>query len=448
MSNNPYGILQSDLEFSQIKYENQLKYLDENLILTNSGQLRTFKDMSMSANFSRRYYAEVTNRTNTIYSLSQDDKLKAVFLTITLNGCFRDALKGDFSRFTAIDRRTLPPLIKRKIDNKEAFSIRDLIFILNYQWDIFSSRQVFRGIKKMYIRTFEPHKKDGVPHIHALLYIPKDIIPKALQTYKDIFNATMNVTQNHKKLTKEQIKNGEINGFQWSLHNPTGYVMKYIQKTFLNLNKENTLDHLSAWYIKHKVRRFITSRSTIPLWVYRKIFFIEKDLYTLTEMLKNENSVIEWDFDMKYIRFSNAITLQSLEYKNGYYEYKINGRLIKSKEYEKTSQVFDKPCLRSQSNNELPKFVPVLDAFDRQIGFTNGYKFTDKLKPQLSKLSDMQLFEYFKTLDIENDLSLNPHHYIHVNNELVKRGFYGFDTLDFDCFNTEFDIKEFENERY
>ncbi len=436
------------MELSQLKYNKQLEYLNSNEILTQSGQFKTFKDVTMSANFSPRYYAEVANRANTIYSLAQDVRFKPVFLTITLNGCFRDALKGDFSRFTPNDRRTLPPLLKLKIDRNEAFSIRDLIFALNYQWDIFSSRNVFRGVKKMYIRAFEPHKKDGVPHIHALLYIPASLIPKALETYKSVFNAPMNITQDINRLTKEQIANGEINGFQWTINNPTGYVMKYIQKTFLNLNKKQELDELSSWYIVHKVRRFLTSRSTIPLWVYRKIFFIENDLHTLTEMLSEPRSIIEWDYELKYIRFSNAYTGQELEYKNGYYEYKIGGRVVKSRYYEKSPcKVSDKPCMKKRKDYNLPKFTPVFNKNNKQIGFYNGYIFAEKLTPQISKLSDLELFNYFKTLDIENDLSINHHHYVHVNNELVKRGFYGFERLSFESYSSEFNIKDFKNDQ-
>ncbi len=443
MSYNLYGISDIDIAVAQLKYDKQLEYLKSNVILTNTGQFKSFEDISLSANFSKRYYAEVANRTNTIYSLAQDFKLKPVFLTITLNGCFRDALKGDFSRFTSKDRILLPNLLKLKIQRNEAFTIRDLVFVLNYQWDIFSSRQVFRGIKKMYIRTFEPHKKDGVPHIHALLYIPSNIIPKALETFKDVFNATMNITQNPNRLTSEQIKNGEINGFQWTLNNPTGYVMKYIQKTFINLQEKKQLDNLSSWYVIHKVRRFITSRSTIPLWVYRKIFFIEKDLHTLTEMLTDKNSIIEWDFDLKYIRFSNSYTMQELEYKNGYYEYKINGRVINKKELEKSYKTSLKPTF-TKKDNKLPKYVPVFQN-DSQVGFYNGYRFTEKLKPMISKFTDLELFNYFKDLDIE-DVSLNLHHYVHVNNELVKRGFYGFEKMSFDSFNTDFDIEDILHE--
>lgn len=432
MSNNPFGITPQFLEFAQVKLDNQNKYLEENQILTQNGQIRTFKDFSFSANLSKRYYAEVTNRTNTIYSLAQDYKLKPVFLTITLNGCFRDALKGDYTRFKSSDKRVLPQLIKRKINNKEALTIRDLIFVLNYQWDIFSSRHCFRNIKKMYIRTFEPHKKDGVPHIHALLYVPSSIIPSALQTYKNIFNAQMNITQNPNRLSQEQIKNGEINGFQWSINNPTGYVMKYIQKTFINFKENDKLDELSAWYVIYKVRRFLTSRSTIPLWVYRKIFFIEKDLHCLTQMLHDENSNIEWDIETNYIRFSSSLLNSELIYSNGIYEYKINNRVIKKKELKQSTQVFDKPCVKQKYN--LKPFIPVFQN-EQIIGYTRGGKFFQDIKEHVSQKTDMELYNYFINLDLD-DKKTNIHHYAHIQNMLCDKGFL-FDKVKLDYYDID-----------
>lgn len=432
MSRNPFGITPQFLKYAQIKLDKQNKYLEENHVLTGNGQFRTFKDFSFSANLSSRYYAEVTNRCNTIYSLAQDHKLKPVFLTITLNGCFRDALKGDFSRFTAKDRKVLPQLIKRKMSNKEAFSIRDLVFILNYQWDIFSSRHCFRKIKKMYIRTFEPHKKDGVPHIHALLYLPASIIPSAFETYKDIFNAPMNITQNPKRLSPEQIQNGEINGFQWTISNPTGYVMKYIQKTFINFQKSDKLDELSAWYVIHKVRRFLTSRSTVPLWVYRKIFFIEKDLHTLTSLMEDENANIEWDSEINYIRYSNPILNTELIYQGGMYEYSVNGRVIKKKELEETSQVFNKPCMRKKPYIDVP--IPVIQD-DSILGYQKGKNFYKTIRPNVNKLSHMALYKYFKSLDE----SVNLHHYAYVNNLLHAKGFQGFKKVDIDYYENMYE---------
>ncbi len=46
--------------------------------------------------------------------------------------------------------------------------------------------------------------------------------------------------------------------------------MKYILKSFQN-SKDNTLDDVGYWYAKNKILRFTTSRSLLPLKIYRLI---------------------------------------------------------------------------------------------------------------------------------------------------------------------------------
>lgn len=159
----------------------------------------------------------------------------------------------------------------------------------------------FKDLKKLYIRSFELHK-NGVPHIHALLYIPHYVFDFAFLSFKDIFSAPRNLKQS-KFLSQKQKMNGEINGFQWSLNHPTGYVMKYIYKTFIDLSKTDKLDYLSAWYVKYKVRRFLTSKNQVPLRIYRKLNAFKKDYYHLCRFVDDENALCEWDFQKKYFLF-------------------------------------------------------------------------------------------------------------------------------------------------
>lgn len=229
-----YGLSEYDLKICNEKLESQRAYLSQFFYKSNfTGEFRSFLDLSTSANFSKKYYAEVLNRCNLLNSYVFDYDLIPVFLTITLNGCFRKALNGDFGSFKTADKKFFDYALKYKFEHNQAFNIRDLINLLNRQWNLFVMRlhRKYENLTKFYIRCFEPHKKDGVPHIHALLYIPKYAFDYVFKTYKDLFNAPQNLKQVN-KLSKEQIDNGEINGFQWSLNNPTGYLMKYIYKIF------------------------------------------------------------------------------------------------------------------------------------------------------------------------------------------------------------------------
>ena len=411
-----YGISKLDLIIAQDKLDAQRNYLLSQGFVNALGECRNFLDISMSANFSLKYYAEVANRVNTIASFSIDYEQSPVFLTITLNGCFRNALRGDYSKFTALDRKYLPDYLKSKVREGIKMSIRDLVAILNHQWRLYFRRfnAKFRGIDYSYIRCFEPHKKDGVPHIHALFYVPAHVIPYMLKIYKDLFNAPQNLRTN--AITPEQAKNGEINGFQTSIYNPSGYVMKYIQKTFINLNETQNLDELSAWYVKYKVRRFISSRSKVPLWVYRKINFISsfQDFYHLCDIKNDEDSVIEWDYLSNYIYINMPRRKESLIYDNGKLEHYICGRLMNSYDlqkpkFESSSYRVDGKCPTSDDINdqvERKRFNEWLD-----------FVFYKKNKPA-SRMKDYELVAYYQSLDKQN---CNIQHLAYIENLMIDR---------------------------
>ena len=395
-----YGVSDDDLKEAKNKLARQAKWLaSQEYISDVTGELRTFLDFTMSANHSKKYYAEVWNRTNTISDFMLNHNHRIAFLTITLNGCFRRALNGDYSRFKSQDEKKLSPEFFEKKLKNEPCSIKDLVDLLNYQWLAFVKRffSYLKGAKHFYIRAFEPHK-DGVPHIHALISYPKEIHEKVLQAYKDIFNAPQNLKSTY--LSKEQVKNGEINGFQWSINNPAGYVLKYINKSFINCLKNKELNHQQAWYIKYKVRRFTTSRHQIPLWIYRKINFFKKDFYNLCLLKDHSDWFCEWDYSSQYFRLSNIKTTELINYENGILEYSIQGKIIHR--YEK----------------KIPK-KPQRQKIDLRT-----YDEKDKkpfgrweCRKPINRMKDYEFLEYFKALAISN----SPHYALCVN-ELIKRG--------------------------
>ena len=395
-----YGVSDDDLKEAKNKLALQSKWLESQEYISDvTGELRTFLDFTMSANHSKKYYAEVWNRTNTISDFMLNHNHRIAFLTITLNGCFRRALNGDYSRFKSQDEKKLSPEFFEKKLKNEPCSIKDLVDLLNYQWLAFVKRffSYLKGAKHFYIRAFEPHK-DGVPHIHALISYPKEIHEKVLQAYKDIFNAPQNLKSTY--LSKEQVKNGEINGFQWSINNPAGYVLKYINKSFINCLENKELNHQQAWYIKYKVRRFTTSRHQIPLWIYRKINFFKKDFYNLCLLKDHSDWFCEWDYSSQYFRLSNIKTTELINYENGILEYSIQGKIIHR--YEK----------------KIPK-KPQRQKIDLRT-----YDEKDKkpfgrweCRKPINRMKDYEFLEYFKALAISN----SPHYALCVN-ELIKRG--------------------------
>ena len=391
------------------------------------GEVRNLLDFSMSANLSRKYYAEVANRVNTFGSFAIDYAQRPVFLTITLNGCFRGALAGDYSKFRDKDMKFLPTEVKYKVRQGSALTIGDLCAILNYQWHLLIMRynRHFKGVTRSYIRCFEPHKKDGVPHIHALLFVPGHTIDFLRRIYKDIFYAPQNLRVN--AISREQIANGETNGFQTSINNPAGYVMKYIQKTFINFNQTEELDDLAAWYVKHKVRRFLTSRSNVPLWVYRKINFIVtmQDFYHLNNFKNDHDSyrMLLWVISRHY----------------------ACDRLINS--YDRK-----KPPQKSTSQSIKPELDVWVDAWYVREGEKikrEAMKKRGEFKKPPLWMKNYELYNYYSKLDKKN---CNIQHLAYVENIMLDRGLNSFtkknekhdlNNLDLEDF-IERDLREYE----
>ena len=109
-----YGITKSDVKFYTKKLAYQENYMSNTSFTTPPGQEKTLLEVSMSANHSPRYYAEVTNKINTMATimLTQFEYIP-IFITITLDGFFRDFLKGDYRRYNK-NKAKYEPLIPNK----------------------------------------------------------------------------------------------------------------------------------------------------------------------------------------------------------------------------------------------------------------------------------------------------------------------------------------------
>jgi len=338
-----YGIKKQDLKYIQNKHLFQKNYLKDNFFTSSTGQIKTLLDVSFSANHSKRYYNEMINKINTINDIisSSDTEYTPVFITATLDGYFRDFLKGNFKRFLAkkytnTELKKLIPNNERfghlieKIKEEKKFTIKDLYNVLNFQIYRFQSSQKYRAINKQgfkahYIRVAEPHKKDGVPHIHMMLYIPSQFKMSLLAVFKDYFPAPQNLKKRRlfDKKTKKVLKvyeDGQINGFQWDIDSAPAYILKYLFKSFLDVESGAEIDELQAWYIKHRILRCITSHSITPAWVYRKMFALDNDWFYLTDIAKT--GTCEWSKEDDYICFQDENN-RVLQYEKGVYKLKV-----------------------------------------------------------------------------------------------------------------------------
>lgn len=85
MNKNTYGLTADDLKQMRDKIDKQRNYLENNHFHTVTGQVKSLLDVSFSANMSERYYAQLSNKINTMADLAFNEHLKPVFLTITLD---------------------------------------------------------------------------------------------------------------------------------------------------------------------------------------------------------------------------------------------------------------------------------------------------------------------------------------------------------------------------
>jgi hypothetical protein len=438
-----YGLKQKDLKVIQKKHEIQRDYLDNHTFVTGSGQVKSLLDVSFSANHSKRYYSEIINKINTINDIiaTEEIEYQSIFLTVTLDGFFRDFLKGDFSRYNSLKHSKLIPNnerfghLKDKITNKQKFTIKDLYNVLNYQLYRFQSSGQYRKINKQghkahYIRVCEPHKKDGVPHLHLMLYVPKQYLESLRKTYISYFPAPQNV-----KPLDSLIDDGQLKGFQWEIKSAPAYILKYIFKSFLNVQNEDELDYLQAWYIKHRILRVVTSHSLVPAWVYRKIAPLEKDWHYITD-IKN-NFIAEWSKEDDYIRLEDEYN-RTLEYDRGIYKLFYKDRLLKefgTLKDEKPVNINATINLKYVKKIKEPKII-----IDGKNYILKDNKLEHLfIKKPVIYTSNIELYRDYISMENKDVDSIDLNHYALVKNELIKRNQISGEILSLSNYKINFD---------
>lgn len=378
----PYNISPLDLQIQSSKRETQRDFLANSTFTTSSGSVKTLLDINMNANISQRYYAQLVNKVNTLQQVMTNENLMPIFLTITHDGWLQRLFFGDYSKFDEAKHLSKLPesdrygYLKSKALNRESFDEHDLYMVLRWNWERFGSERTSRKMREVskigYIFATEPHDS-GVPHAHVLMYIPAEFRDDLLEDFKRIFDAPQNRAQTKRKknskkgLTAEQIANGEINGFQWTLSNPVGYILKYVTKSFMDIKNQAEIDELNAWYMKHRISRISTSHSLIPQWVYQKIYPLESDWLYLTN-LKNEG-VCEWSQEDDYFKFEDIRLDKTFLYSKGVYQYFINGTLEREfgtpkEEKEKNTMFQPERAITSLIPRPLRYSVTVNGQFD------------------------------------------------------------------------------------
>ena len=416
-----YGLTKQDLMIVRDKIKRQKDFLDKNELITKNGQVKKLIDLSFSANHSYRYYAQLANKVNTMENIALNERLVPLFLTMTLDGFYRDLIKGDYNRFNGYDKQKKEEIrvsvpeneklgfIRSKMKKNERLTIKDLYNILNYQMRQFRNGVAFKnlyksGKKYIYIRTVEPHQ-DGVPHFHMMLFVPKEYINAFRTDFKRFFVAP---------------RNKRKKAFQTDITNASAYIMKYITKSFMDIKNDKELDYIQAWYIKHRIMRCVTSRSVLPQWVYQKCSIFEKDWGYLTDILNSPNNHSEWSREHDSFWIYDTWSDREIEYIHGRLSVYSKGYLVKragkvspKKKTSYKKQYETIPTTWKKKDEKIPIYT------DKKLThyFKDGH--IVEYKRHITQYTDYELYQLYENFDIDNDDYMK---YLVIRNTLIKRG--------------------------
>jgi hypothetical protein len=262
-----YGLTLYDYKQVQEKIKKQNTFLEYNYIHDKISNTRIpLKDLVISANHNpNRYHALIQNRINTLSNEAKEKNLFPIFMTLTLPSAYHK-MKMDKKTNTLISNSKY-----NFVTPKDA---------VKHLTKMFSRLRHDRSLKELtkderiYFRVNEPHK-NGTPHTHVLLFVPKSSIDRVVTAFKRLFD-------------------NKANDIQTNIENATSYIMKYINKTLPLSKKENLSKkdkYLNAWYCKHRIIRFNCSRTLAPLSLYRLLH--EKfNLKELTYLVRKKSLAI------------------------------------------------------------------------------------------------------------------------------------------------------------
>jgi flagellar biosynthesis/type III secretory pathway chaperone len=385
-----YGLNKSQKRFTLKKIEKQKLFLFNNFISFGTTTLSIADLVKNSFINSHRYIAEINNRVYSLYQYSQQRNLKNIFITLTL--------PSEYHQKRTINLKNGQVKLVRN-DKYNGITPKESVHKLTEMWKKIRDDRSYKDLNKddrVYFRVVEPHK-DGTPHLHISLFVPKDNIQKIKNCVYRFF-------------PKPQAK------VETDVKSPVAYLMKYILKTFDDLRKDDdNYTDLTLWYIYHGITKFYTSRTLISLDVYR-VLGGRYSLIQLTKMYRDKelsvfvdpqtNKILKIDIDQLQVYLSQNIQPQT------------HRKLYKFYRQEKKAIVTNK--------------IPVT------IG-NNQYWLTDKndLKQKIiipSRLKNFQLLKYYNSLDIEN---CNLTHFGITQNECIKRGLISGIIHNLNDFNTD-----------
>jgi len=437
-----YGLTVHELDYTKRKITKQREFLENNKFTTSKGKVKSLLDISYSANHSERYYTQLLNKVHTMNSYNMNLNNVPIFMTVTLDAPFHEMIEGKFTKFykkykivhsQIVDKKTneivtnLVPNDERygklidAIEEERRLSVKDLYRILSFQLYGFQRSYIFKKIKKeqheiSYLRVTEP-MKSGVPHFHLLFYTQEKYIKGLYDSFHKYFSAPQNrkplTYRDNKRICTKPLPCGtmETQGFQWDINSATGYVLKYVLKSFRNVQSQEDIDYLQSWYIMHRIPRIITTKTLIPQWVYHITSILEKDWYYLT-YLKTDHYFSSDPINKKFEFHDNDFG-RKIIFDNGLLQIWNKGKLMSS--YGKKKFTVRKIRLKSLTfSTEKPFYNKSTGSWmfchPAQSTFDKNKQVRVKANPKEVVYKFCEPFSLLKRYEIyQSDLTKKPH---------------------------------------
>lgn len=400
--NEPYGISAIDKKDIDTKILNTLNFYKNSYIEINGEKQISFFDFSTSANIQpSRYHAELYNRIKTMREFADELGFDTpIFITLTAPSYLKPLKQIKLGKSKNI----------KLVDNPKFCG--DLNFVklardyIANSWRSFLRQRIFKDIKNefhqniMYLKVFEPHL-DGCPHCHIVAFVPSK--------FKDRF---VNLAQNYFK-TKTDIKSE----FDDNGGGVIAYLLKYVLKSFKN-GKNGELCDIAYWYIKYEIRRFSTSRTLIPMYLYRKIRHnLEmQDLKQMTNLFRD--GFVSCDLIADNNKFSLGEKLKSTDYIIDTIIVSIDGfdylehKIAYKRSDDVVIHLYDGKEIKINSNHKK------ICKIKQNLDFGEKVPIHWTLKP-FSKMTNLELTDLYLNYDLEY---MNPQKLGILENELFNRG--------------------------
>jgi hypothetical protein len=269
-----FGVTQKDIDYIDSKIDFQKEYIKKFVSNFEDDESDFLKSVYSASLNPKKYFAEINTRVNTLVNNAKEKGYMPVFVTLTLPSYFH----------------------RKKEDGSLYISPNESAKALSNVWAKFLRLKIFEHLKNdfgeamTYFRVYEPHKS-GVPHLHAMLFIPAEYVLKVKKRFYSYFTdkKTWGQTKDKKEIGASSI-NALDYRYTWYKEKggAVGYIMKYILKTFKDVDSKE-IQHSVYWYAKHRVIRFLSSRSLIPLSIYRKVRYFFKSNFGIQSLKEITN---------------------------------------------------------------------------------------------------------------------------------------------------------------